>query len=117
VLVKFGIVEEYGSAAPDNWTQAWEEFLSTALNDRKALSTEKPNVADKDNEKATAEAKKSLLQKYKGSSDKSVGSTAIKFHGADLMGVMYIEVTSAGDLPPERNGKCSCDLTETPTCL
>lgn len=115
VLIKFGIVEEYGSAAPDNWTQAWEEFLNTALNDRKAQSAERPNVADKDNEKATAEAKKSLLQKYKGTSDKSVDSTAIKFHGADLMGVMYIEVTSASDLPPERNGKCSCDSHETPS--
>ncbi|KAI8579592.1 hypothetical protein K450DRAFT_241742 [Umbelopsis ramanniana AG] len=104
VLVKFGIIEEYGSAAPDDWTHLWEEFLSAALNDRKINAADTLSVADKDSsEKQTAAAKKSLLQKYKNTSDDSIDTSAIKFHGADLMGVMYIEVTSASDLPPERN--------------
>jgi hypothetical protein len=117
VLIKFGIIEEYGTAAPDSWTQLWDEFLSAAMNDHKTKVAEKPSVVDKDGEKATAAAKKSLLERYKNTSDKSIDASAIKFHGADLMGVMYIEVTSASDLPPERNGKRSCDSHNTPTDL
>lgn len=101
VFVKLGLVEPYGSAAPDSWIQAWSNFLNSAKNTKGVTAnSSESSVPDK-----KSQIKTSLLQKYRTSSDKSINATAAKFHGEDLMGVMYIEVTCASDLPPERNGE------------
>ncbi|GAB5589507.1 phosphatidylserine decarboxylase [Umbelopsis nana] len=98
VLVKFGLIEEYGSTAPESWLLVWKDFLNAAQ-----TSLSKTGVPEKETKTDTTAAKRSLLQKYRSSSNKSIDTTAAKFHGEDLMGIMYVEVTGASDLPPEKN--------------
>lgn len=109
VLVKLGLVERYGASVPDNWESIWDAFLNSAP---RSDAIEKPDQANTAEQKSqnTATAKRALLQKYRTTSNKSIDASTAKFHGEDLMGIMYIEVTCASDLPPEKNGKLPCEL-------
>jgi hypothetical protein len=111
VLVKFGLVEKYGAEAPDSWESTWDAFLNTAIEPAMEKTAEPPSTADQKAEN-TASAKRALMQRYRNTSNKSIDTSAAKFHGEDLMGIMYIEITSASDLPPEKNGAYSCDSSD-----
>ncbi|KAJ2958749.1 hypothetical protein NQZ79_g5719 [Umbelopsis isabellina] len=102
VLVKFGLVEKYGAATPDNWESTWDAFLNSAACSDAIEKPDQPSTADQKSQN-TATAKRALLQKYRTASNKSIDTSTAKFHGEDLMGIMYIEVTCASDLPPEKN--------------
>lgn len=56
-----------------------------------------------DSSKTSAERKNRLHRRRRRT--RSRRGSVVKFQGPDVMGVMFVEVCSAKDLPPERNGK------------